>query len=266
MASFHLRSTSLPSKSHPLTASLREQLDKFIESESSSISQKLGGLKDLYECVNDFLQTFSNEKHSQSAAKALDGSVRVLDMCTTTSDFISQLKECVKGLELSLRRRRLDAKSSLNEVDAYMVARKKLNQTIIKYMRKLKRQEKSCKTTSQNDMLKDAEEISASVFKSILSFISQPNAKSKLSGSSIISKFLQSKNSSSEREIEDNEVNKIDGELMVFKSNKDINQIEIISRGLKALEKSLEEVEEELDCVYRRLLKTRVSLLNILNH
>ncbi|WCJ31214.1 hypothetical protein M5689_012723 [Euphorbia peplus] len=268
MASFHLRSSSLPSKSHPLTSSLREQLDTLKKSDSSSIGQKLGGLKGLYECVDLYLQIFSSEKDNQSIDKALNGSVRVLDICNTTRDFISQMKECVQSLESSLRRRRSDAQFCLNEVDAYMVARKKLNQTILKYLRKMKRQEKSCKTTSLNDNtdLKDAEEISVSVFESTLSFISQTNTKSKISGFSIISKLLQSKNLSCEEEIEDNEVNKMDGELMVFKSNKDINQIEIILRGLKALEKSLEEVEEELDCVYRRLVKTRVSLLNILNH
>ncbi|WCJ31205.1 hypothetical protein M5689_012714 [Euphorbia peplus] len=266
MASFHLRSTSFPSKSHPLTSSLRDQLDILKKSESSSISQKLGGLKDLYECVDDYLQTFSNEKDNESVNKALNGSVGVLDMCSTTRDFMSQMKESVKVLESSLRRRRLDAKSSLNEVDSYMVSRKKLNQAIIRYLKKLKRQDKDCKTTSSNNMLKDAEEIGVSVFESVLCFFSQANAKSKSSSFSIISKLLQSKNLSCEEETEANEVKKIDGELMVFKSNKDIYQIENILKGLKALEESLEEVEEELDCVYRRLVKTRVSLLNILNH
>ncbi|XP_065873438.1 uncharacterized protein [Euphorbia lathyris] len=273
MASFHLRSISFPSKSHPLTVSLTEQLDKLKKSESTSIGHKLGGLKELYECVDDYLQTFSHQKHNQSAEKALNGSVRLLDMCSTTRDFLSQMKECVQGLESSLRRRRSDAQSSLNEVDAYMVARKKLNQAIVKYLRKLNRQDKNCRTTSSNDntdlnnmisMLKDAEQISFSVFESILSFIFQPNTKSNFSGFSIISKLLQSKNLSCEEEIEANEVSKIEAELIVFKSNKDINQMPKILNVLEALEQSLIEIEEEVDCVYRRLVKTRVSLLNIL--
>ncbi|WCJ31195.1 hypothetical protein M5689_012704 [Euphorbia peplus] len=266
MASFHLRSTSFPSNSHPLTASLKEQLEKLKKSESPSISQKLGGLKELYECVDDYLQTFSNEKNNESVNTALNGSVGVLDMCSTTRDFISQMKECVQGLESSLRRRRSDAKSSLSEIDAYMVSRKKMNQAIIKYLRKLKRQDKNCKTTSSNDMLKDAEEIGGSVFESMLAFVSHPNVKSKISGFSVISKLLQSKNLSSEEETEASEVEKIDKELMVFKSNKDMNQMQNILKGLESLQQSLKEVEDELDCVYRRLVKTRVSLLNILNH
>ncbi|WCJ31204.1 hypothetical protein M5689_012713 [Euphorbia peplus] len=268
MASFHLRSSSFPSKSHPLTSSLREQLDTLKKSESSLIGQKLGGLKDLYECVDLYIQTFSGEKHNQYVEKALNRSVRVLDICNTTRDFISQMKECVQSLESSLRRRRSDAQFCLNEVDSHMVARKKLNQAIIKYLRKLKKQEKSCRTTSLNDNtdLNDAEEIGVSVFESILSFISQPNAKSKIYGFSIISKLLQSKNISCEEEIEANEVSKISVELMAFKSNKDMSQMQNILKGLEALEQSLGEVEEELDCVYRRLVKTRVSLLNILNH
>ncbi|WCJ31197.1 hypothetical protein M5689_012706 [Euphorbia peplus] len=268
MASFHLRSASFPSKSHPLTVSLVEQLETLKKSESSSISQKLGGLKDLYECVDLYLQTFSSEKYNQSAEKALNGSVRVLDICTTTRDFLSQLKECVQSLESALRRRRSDSKSSLNEVDAYIVARNKLNQAIVKYLRKLKIQEKQSRSSKDNtdDMLKDAEEIGVSVFESMLAFVSQPNAKSKLSSFSIISKLLKSKKTSCEVEIEANEVEKVDAELTVFKSNKNINQIQNILKGLVELQQSLNEAEEELDCVYRRLVKTRVSLLNILNH
>ncbi|WCJ31206.1 hypothetical protein M5689_012715 [Euphorbia peplus] len=150
MASFHLRSSSFPSKSHPLTASLGEQLDKLNTSESSSISQKLGGLKELYECVEDYLQTFSNEKHRKSLDKALNGSLRVLDMCSTTRDFLSQMKDSVQGLESSLRRKRTDTKSSLNEVDLYLLARKKLNQAVIKYLRKLKKQEKISRSSKDN--------------------------------------------------------------------------------------------------------------------
>ncbi|EEF29122.1 conserved hypothetical protein [Ricinus communis] len=56
MASFHIRSISLPSRSHPLTVSVLEQLDKLKASQSSSLGHKLAGLKELYECFNDFLQ------------------------------------------------------------------------------------------------------------------------------------------------------------------------------------------------------------------
>ncbi|XP_050205244.1 uncharacterized protein LOC126655220 [Mercurialis annua] len=259
MASFHIRSISLPSKSHPLTATLEEQLCKLNTSQSSlSVGQKLSCLKELYECVDDFLQlTLSHEKQNQSVEEALNGSLCLLDICSNTRDFFSQMKECLQGLELSLRR-------SGNGVDAYMASRKTLNKLICKYLRNLKKQDKNSKSNSDFVvLLKSVEEISVSMFESILSFISLPKSKSKLS---IFTRILQPKNSSCEAEVEASEVEKIDAELCILKSSNDSNQRKTMLKELEGLEMILKEAEEELECVYRRLVKIRVSILNSLNH
>ncbi|XP_002523628.2 uncharacterized protein LOC8289474 [Ricinus communis] len=283
MAAGHLRSISLPSRSHPLISGIEEQLHKLKTSESSLIGYKLSGLKDLYDCIDDLLQlpltqqTLSHEKQSQCAEEALDGSLRLLDMCASTRGFFSQMKESVQELELSLRRRRAGDTGLTTEVNAYMESRKKLNKVIYKKLRNLKRHEKDCRSSISSDnsdlsnminMLKGAEEISLALFESILSFISEPKVKSKPSGWSFVSNILQAKRVSSEGKVEANEVEKIDAELITLKASKDINSAEVhnILKGLEALESNLQETEEELECVYRRLVKTRVSLLNVLNH
>ncbi|KAF5740931.1 hypothetical protein HS088_TW11G01013 [Tripterygium wilfordii] len=68
--------------------------------------------------------------------------------------------------------------------------------------------------------------------------------------------------------VDASEVEKIEADLLVLTSAKTINSslVQNVLKGLEALESSIREVEEELDCVCRRLMKTRVSLLNILNH
>ncbi|XP_050207228.1 uncharacterized protein LOC126656660 [Mercurialis annua] len=259
MASFHIRSISLPSRSHPLTLSLEEQLSKLNTSQSSlSLGQKLSGLKELYECVDDFLQlslTQQSLSHENSVEEALNGSLCLLDMCSNTRDFFSQMRECLQGLELSLRRSR-------NGVEAYMASRKTLNKLICKYLRNFKKQDNNSKSNSDSAditvLLKGVKEISVSMFESILSFISQPKAKSKLS---IFSKILQPKTALREEEVETNEMEKIDAELLILKSSN-----LTILKELEALEMSLKEAEEDLECVYRRLVKIRVSLLNSLNH
>ncbi|KDP31978.1 hypothetical protein JCGZ_12439 [Jatropha curcas] len=266
MATCHLRSISLPSRSHPLTVSIEEQLYRLKASQSSSIGQKLNGLKNLFECVDDLLQLPTTQQNlNKSGENALNG----LDMCDATRDFFSQLKECVQALELSLRRRKGGDICLISEVDAYMLSRKKLNKLICKSLRNLKRKERNCSPAALDSnsntisMLRDVEEISVSAFKSILSFISEPKAKSK---SSIISKLLQSKRDSCEVEV--NEVENIDTELLVLKSSKDIKHLQVqnVLKGLESLESSIKEAEEELECIYRQLVKTRVSLLNILNN
>ncbi|KAJ9177280.1 hypothetical protein P3X46_012515 [Hevea brasiliensis] len=274
MAAFHLRSISLPSRSHPLTVSI--ELYKLKASQSSSIGHKLAVLKELYDCVDDFLQlpftqqTFCHERLNQSVEEALNGSLRSLEVCSTTRDFLSQMRECVQGLESSIRRKRA-GESDWNEVDVYMASRKRLTKAICKHLRNLKRREKNCRTATLDEnfdlvnminMLKGAEETSLAVFESILSFISHTKRKTELFGWSIVSKLLQPKNG----DVEANEAEKIDGALLVLRSSKDIDQVQIVLKGLEALESSLQEAGEELDCVYRRLVKTRVTLLNILNH
>lgn len=54
-AACHVRYSSLPSKTHPLAAFVEEKLAS-LRTSSGSAGQKLGGLKDLYERVDDLLQ------------------------------------------------------------------------------------------------------------------------------------------------------------------------------------------------------------------
>ncbi|KDP31961.1 hypothetical protein JCGZ_12422 [Jatropha curcas] len=278
MASFHLRANSLPSTSHPLSGRIEEQLYKLKTSHSSSIALKLACLNELYECVGDFLQlphtqqTLSREHQKQYVEEALNESLGLLDICSVTRDFLLQMRERVQGLESSVRRTR-GGESCLNEIDTYMVSRKKLTKVICKYLRNLKRSEKNCRKTTLADYsdsvittLKGAEEISLTVFESILYFTMQSKAKSKPSGWSIVTKLLQSKHLSCKDEVEANEMEMMDAELLVLKSSKNINQLQNVLKGLEAMESNLQEAGEELECVYRKLVKTRVSLLNILNH
>eukprot|EP00258_Populus_trichocarpa_P001548 XP_002300660.3 uncharacterized protein LOC7496876 [Populus trichocarpa] len=275
MATSHVRSISLPSRSHPLNVSVENQLERLRSSQttSTSVYHKLSGLKVLYECVDDFLQlpltqqTVSNEQHKERAEELLNGSLLLLDVCGTTRDVFSSMKECLQLLESSLRRRKGGESGLATEVEAYMVSRKQINKTIRKCFRNLKSVEK--KNTSAIDtlgMLRDVKEISLEIFQSLLSLVSQPKARSSSHGWSVVSKLFQSKRVSSEDEA--NELEKIDAELLALKSSKDINPVQVqnVLKGLEALESSFQEAEEELEGVYRKLVKTRVSILNTLSH
>ncbi|KAK5842117.1 hypothetical protein PVK06_004446 [Gossypium arboreum] len=60
-SNFHARSNSLPSRPHPLVTQIGEHLcrlkyNESASSSSSSMSQKLSGLRDLYELVDNLLQ------------------------------------------------------------------------------------------------------------------------------------------------------------------------------------------------------------------
>ncbi|KAJ6736491.1 T23E18.15 [Salix viminalis] len=220
MAACHVRSISLPSRSHPLNASVEDQLDRLRSSLTTSTSayHKLTGLKDLYECVEDFLQlpstqqTLSNEQQKERGEEVLNGSLLLLDMCSTTRDVFSSMKECLQELESSLRRRKGGESGFSSESTEKNIA----------------------SAVDAVSMLREVRETSLEIFQSLLSFVSQSKGKIKLP----------------------------------WLSSKDINPVQVqnVLKGLVALESDIQEAEEELEASYRKLLKTRVTILNILSH
>lgn len=276
MASFHVRSTSLPSSSHPLVINAEERLERLKSSQatsSSSICHNLTGLVELYDSVDDVLQLSKTSLQEKRVEEVMDGSLRLLDFCGSIRDALSQMKENVQELESSFRRKRGDSGVS-NEVNAYMISKNRLNKLIYKSLVDLKRMELSCTTRclekdSLSSMFGEIEGISLVVFNSLLTFISQPKGRSK--SLSFVSKLLQSKRVSCEGEEYMSEVEKLDMDLLVFKSKsskKDINlqQVQNMLKKMHTFEMNVQELEEGMEVVFRRLVKTRVSLLNIFNN
>ncbi|KAM7257827.1 hypothetical protein ACFE04_013568 [Oxalis oulophora] len=240
---FHIRSISLPSGTHPLAASIKEQLNRLRTSQetttssSSALCHKLDGLRKLYECVDDLLQLNESQQHlsNESVEEVLNGSVKILDMCDISRDVLSQMKKCLQELESSLRRRRGDD----NEVcEGYMISRKNISMVVSKSLKNMKRSETK-RVNSDLDstikMLKDSEEMSLAVFESLFSLISQSKTNN---GWSSVCKLFKPKRISCES---------------LLRQSEDLNS-------------SIQELEQNLECLYRRLVKTRVSLLNILNN
>lgn len=187
------------------------------------------------------------------------------------------MKESLEELQSSLRRRKSRESCLSNEVEAYMVSRKKLDKAISKYLRNLKSRKKSCTSTVLDKefiavvvvgMLREVEEISVSVLESFLSKVSLAKARSRPGGWSVVSKLFQAKPVSAEREADTNEVEKMDAELLALKSSKDMNVVQVhnIMKGLETLESSILKTEEELGFVFWQLLKTRTTILNMINH
>ncbi|KAL3734360.1 hypothetical protein ACJRO7_023675 [Eucalyptus globulus] len=248
----HSRSISLPSGSHPLTTSVENQLDRLRSSEATSSSgfQDLGGLKN-FKCIEQLL----------------DGSIRLLDFCGTIRDMFSQMKECVQELESSLRRNRGGDSGLASEVESYIKSKQRLQKVISKISKNLKKVEKKKKDSNKEAALRmigEAEDICLSVFESFLHLLSGPKAKSKINSWSLVSKLVLSKRISCEDNVNDNNMEGLYVDLSVLKSVEDMNP-QVLKR-LEAYESTIQDIEEDLECLFRHLVRTRASLLNILNH
>ncbi|XP_050363958.1 uncharacterized protein LOC126782703 [Argentina anserina] len=263
---FHTRSNSFPSRPHPILQEVDEHLCRLRSSEatstsSSSISHKLSGLQDLHECVDRLLQlplhqALAQEQHQKWANELLDGSLQLLDVCSVAKDALSQTKECIQDLQSIIRRRHGDESAVLtSEARKYLTSRKTVRKVLHKALDNLK----ACSSFNKEEVtivckLREVAAVTVSVFESVLSFISGP---SKPSSWSLVSKIVQLKKVACEEEAKVNEFAEVDAALKSLKS---------AHNQLNNLESCIQDQEEGLETLFRQLLKTRVSLLNILNH
>ncbi|PQQ02580.1 uncharacterized protein Pyn_05911 [Prunus yedoensis var. nudiflora] len=217
---FHTRSNSFPSRPHPIVQEVEEHLCRLRSSEatstssSPSISHKLSGLQELHDCVDRLLQlpltqqALAQEQNEKWANEILDGSLRLLDVCSSAKDVILQTKECVQDLQSIIRRRRGGETGGLTsefEGNSKQIRFSSLNK--------------------DHEKLREVEAVTLAVFESLLSSISEP--KSKTSSWSLVSKIMQSKKVACEEEAEANEFAQVDAalnSLIGHKTSKSHNQ------------------------------------------
>ena len=290
-AYYHARSISLPSRPHPLIPEFEEHLCRLRASEaassSSSISLKLSGLTDLHDCVDNLLllpftqQTLAQCRHEQWVDELLDGSLRLLDICGMAKDALLQTREGAQELQSSMRRKRGGRENGISsEIEKYLTSRKKVKKAIHKALRSLKGMKNKCRfaalnkdpeTLSMVTMLREVETITLTVLEALLSSITGATAGSKQRGWSLVSKLMQhNRVACDEAEAEQSEFEKVNNTLctLLGNKNKSVNVVHVdkVHNEVSKLESSIQDLEEGIEFLSRRLIKTRVSLLNILSH
>ncbi|KAJ1393643.1 hypothetical protein SESBI_34827 [Sesbania bispinosa] len=127
---------------------------------------------------------------------------------------------------------------------------------------------KDHQTTTLVSLLKDVEVITLSILESLLIFISGP-AQSKSSNYwSLVSKLMPNKKVSSTQEADQNEFFNVDAALQsfVFHMTRKSDNINNLQSQLENLESVIQDFVEALEILFKRFIKIRVFLLNILNH
>ncbi|VVA30021.1 PREDICTED: Protein of unknown function DUF241 [Prunus dulcis] len=264
MASFHARSNSLPSTSHPFVSEFDEKLCRLKASEtasssSSSISHKLSGLQDLHECVEKFLllpfsqQALAQECGDKGINELLDGSLRLLDVCGIIKDALLQTKECTHELQSIMRRRRGGDMSFMSEVRKFLASRKDVKKSMNKALKvkESKCKDKNHETPAVVNMLKELDAVTGAVFEALVSFIAGSNLRSKSSSWSLVSKLVQPKRVACEGEeaADTNELEKVDAALHSLISHKSSKsgcaaQAENLQNLLQELEANIQDIEE----------------------
>ncbi|XP_073021622.1 uncharacterized protein [Primulina eburnea] len=285
MANFHSRSNSLPSECSPLMNEIRDRLCQLKGSEATSTTGKsmcsnLAGLVGLHEALNNLIQTPSFQQalsHDQCGNwidEILEGSLVLVDLSGFSRDVVSLSKESIQDLKSSIRRNRGQSTATSDDISSYVASRKKIYKMVgkkcIKNSKKFN-QNSTILTKQDVDLktmvivFKEIEAISSSVLNSVLLFLSGLKARSKHRSWSLLSKFTQTSRKYSEADQECSYNDLFNVHFYEPMKGMDNATVQNILKKLKGSEMTIHELEEGLEALFRSLLKSRVSLLNVLS-
>ncbi|KAF3530624.1 hypothetical protein DY000_02036484 [Brassica cretica] len=274
-----LRSISLPSRSHPSTAGIEEALNKVkaintTPGSSESVLMALAGLEELYNCTEEFLKMGSTQRvlssdGSEFMEEMLDGSLRLMDICNISRDLMVETHEHVRGVQSRVRRKKV-AGGGTDQLDVavsgYVRFRKNMRKEAKKLLGSLKKFDggSTCSSSGVDnsqpdehlsaviDSMRRVVSVTVSVLKSFLEFLSgrQSSIKSKLT--SVLKKKKV------HHEETKNELESLDSAICCSRDD--------LQNKLEGVEMSIDGFEKYLEGLFRRLIRTRASLLNIISH
>lgn len=217
-------------------------------------------LRDLHKSANDLLhspeiqQVLVHKKQEKWLHEVSEASLRMLDVCSISKDVLLLVKEHLLDLQFTLRKVTVGEPNVDTKIAAYNHYRKKLKKETLKCLRSLKEMRNKAMISDMShidhnhmvvvEVLREVRDITISIVESLLSLISIPWVDQK---GSFGSKLLRSSGQN----------------LYDFC---DETALHSANKRLEAMEIAIEDLEVELECMFRRLIPTRVSLLNILTN
>lgn len=279
--SHHVRSISLPSTTHPIANRFEENLCRLRSSQtastsSSSVSHNLSILGDLYTCVDELLHLPINQQSITQDCRAkwledmLDESLRLLDICTIAKDALLQIKENIQNIQSVLRRRFSGELIIDIEIVQYMNARKMIKKTTKNCLKDMKKVSNNDATSPIAGMLKDVETMTDEIFNSMLVNIGGSKTLPMKNGWSLVSKLVHQK-SDKESTASTSRFDDLDSVLSTLISQKkkiSINMMHVdsLTNQMGQLESEIQDLDGALEIMFRHLVKTRATLLNILSN
>ncbi|KAK8451713.1 hypothetical protein SEVIR_6G253083v4 [Setaria viridis] len=231
---YHQRSISLPSRPASKVEEELQILEACTSSPSLTIETTSDGLRrlgDIYSSIEEIMCLPSNQVCSSQQRKMLDGemecSLELLDLCNAMHEDFAELKAIVQDLQVSLRKG--DDAAVQAKIQSYFRLVKKAK----KHFKKAAKKVISAEDCRILRLLSEAREITTSLLESTVQLLAKQIAMPK---SSIVLKAFQKKTS------------------VVCKEEQ-----------LQVLECNIRDLEDGAGHLFRRLIQSRVTLLNILS-
>ncbi|CAH8286473.1 unnamed protein product [Eruca vesicaria subsp. sativa] len=269
-----LRSTSLTSRSHPSTIGIEGALSKVetlnaTTSSSESILMGLASLEDLYDRVEEFLKMGSTQRvmssdGSEFVEEMLDESLRLMDTCSVSRELMVETQEHVRDLQSCVRRKKVTGGGGDQldvAISSYVGFRKNMRKEAKKLLGTLKKISDGSSSYDNEhlvaviDVLRRVVSVSVVVLKSLLVFLPgrQSNMKNKLASLLVKKKY--------NHDATKNELDTLDYAIC-----RDFCSYDDLQKKLVEVEVSIGGFEKCLEGLFRKLIRTRASLLNIISN
>ncbi|KAM5565265.1 hypothetical protein ABKV19_019342 [Rosa sericea] len=231
-------------------------------------------LRNLHNSANDLLhspiiqQALVRNSQEKWVHEVSEASLRLLDVCSISKDVLLLVKEHLQDLQFTLRRVTSSGEEDIgSKMTAYNFYRNKLKKETLKCLNSLKGRPMKNKSSivsseicpiDQNltlvvDVLRQVRVTTVSIVETLLSLISIPWLDGKSTSRSTATSF------------------KFMSKFMCGRSQKvhdlcDATALQSANTRLDAVEIAIQDLQVELECMFRRLIDTRVALLNILTN
>ncbi|KAI5660926.1 hypothetical protein M9H77_20249 [Catharanthus roseus] len=282
---FHVRSTSLPCRSHPLIFQLKDSINELKawaiisgsepdhhNRTSDWLRDGLSQLKLVHESLDDLLQLPQTREsllgHYDLIEKFLEDFLHFVDVYGIFQSLILRLKEEHLAAQIAVRRRD-DSKISF-----YLKTVKKLSKEIGKLVSAVQCIGKYSIPSLDGDaelagIIRDVIEVTVTVSVAVFNgiSISLSSRKSLRIGYLCLSGKKVNNNSTGEGGIE--EIQKMAGimeNLWNLRRKKGEEELKLASKGMNEMEDCICGIEIGSERAFRSLISTRVSLLNVLTH
>ncbi|KAI4966889.1 hypothetical protein ZWY2020_035749 [Hordeum vulgare] len=237
----HQRSASLPSTPHSTESKVEEELQGLqtrISAPSATIDTMCGGLRslgDIYSSIEAIMSLPSNQVglslplRRKMVEEELDRSLVLVDLCNAMQESLAELKASIQDLQLTLKRG--DGAAVQIKIESFIRLAKKA-QKPFKKITSTKTTAEGCRTVR---LLAEARDTAVSLLESASRLLPKQIGAANGSRWSLVSQRFQKKRVACE------------------------------AAQLEALERGMAELENGVESLFRRLIHSRVSLLNILS-
>lgn len=273
--SHHVRSISLPCRSHPLISQLKDEINELKSWESKTaptsawLCDGLTRLKTVHDSLDDLLQLPQTQESLRRfpdlVEKLLDDFLRFVDVYGIFQTSVLSLKEAQLAAQFGVRRR------DQSKVAPYLKSLKKIAKEMNKLVSTVQAIEKSWALASVI-VLRGDEELAAviksvhevTVMVSIALFNGVSSSTSRKSSWAGLKMLKKTKREKVEEGIQEFKQVEIFNLLMSNLNKKGDEEVKMILKRMQDLEACIGCIETGSDKVFRSLINTRVSLLNVL--